>query len=45
MKHAYCVSLYFIMEREKVKTYIYEKDDDLEELTRFDMMDLRRDKK
>lgn len=44
MKHAYCVSLSFVLDRDKIKTYIYDKDDDMnEEITRFDILDLRED--
>lgn len=42
LKHAYCVSLFFILDRSKVKTYIYDKNNnDSEEQTRFDMLDMR----
>ena len=45
MKHAYGVSIYFTLNRDHVKTYIYDKDDEGdEERTRFDILDLRKER-
>ncbi len=40
IKHAYLVKIEFPLDRNKVKTYIYEKEDDSREQTRFDLLDL-----
>ena len=40
IKHAYLVKIEFPLNRDKVKTYIYEKDDNGAEQTRFDILDL-----
>jgi len=42
IKHAYCVSLYFTLNRDHVRTYIYDKDNVDEKTTsRFDILDIR----
>lgn len=40
IKHAYLVKIEFPLNRDKVKTYIYEKDNNDKEQTRFDILDL-----
>ena len=40
IKHAYLVKIEFPLDRNKVKTYIYEKEDENREQTRFDLLDL-----
>ncbi len=40
IKHAYLVKIEFPLDRNKVKTYIFEKDNENSEQTRFDILDL-----